>query len=39
MRVVILAFLNETHRQDLFVITIKYYDNIPPKGIQVMERT
>ena len=34
-----LSFLYGTHRHDLFVITVKYYDNIIPKDIQVMERT
>ena len=33
-----LLFLYGAHRQDLFVITVKNYDNIP-KGIQVMEQT
>ena len=32
-----LSFLYATYRQNLFVINIKYYDNIP-KGIQVVEQ-
>ena len=32
-----LSFLYAPHRQNLFVINIKYYDNIP-KGIQVVEQ-
>ena len=33
-----LLFLYETHRHDLFYITVKYHQNIS-KGFQVIERT
>ena len=33
-----LSFLQATLHQDLLVVTVKYYDNIP-KAFQVMART